>query len=86
MIVQTIHQLCFHPHVGFQCITINCNIYVRWHGASFIIIALYVDDAILVYNTLFLLQHIKIELQSTFVMIDHGAVQGSSFIVHANSS
>jgi hypothetical protein len=44
------------------------------HGVSFIIIALYVDDAILVCNTPFLLQHIKTELQSTSVMIDHGVI------------
>ncbi len=32
------------------------------------------DDAILVYNTPFLLQYIKIKLQRAFVMIDHGAI------------
>jgi hypothetical protein len=72
MTIKTIHQLCFHLHVGVQCITINCNVYVHWHGPSFIIIVLYVDDAILV--TLSFLQHIKIELQLAFVMINHGVI------------
>jgi hypothetical protein len=49
-------------------------VYVCQHGASFIIIDLYVDDAILVCNTPSLLQHIKIELQSNFAMNDHGVV------------
>jgi hypothetical protein len=35
---------------------------------------LYVDDAILVCNIPSLLQHIKTELQSAFVMIDHGVI------------
>jgi hypothetical protein len=63
----------FH-HVGFLCTTIDYNVYVHWHGASFIIIVLYVDDAILVCNTPFLLQHIKIKLQWAFVMTDCGTI------------
>ncbi len=48
--------------------------YVCQHGASFIINDLYMDDAILVCNTPFLLQHINIELQSNLAMNDHGVV------------
>ncbi len=58
---------------GFQRLELDGNIYIKWlDHFGFVIFTIYVDDWILINNTLTLIKKIKCTFQQEFEMLDDG--------------
>ena len=60
--------------LGFLGITADSNVYIKQDNTSFIILALYVDDVILITNTIQLLKQIDIQFHQAFAMTNHSPI------------
>lgn len=59
---------------GFQRLESIVNIYIKKSDVGFVILTIYVDDCILISNTLTLIEQIKFILQQEFNMSDDGEI------------
>jgi hypothetical protein len=59
---------------GFQKLESDVNIYIKKLDVGFVILTVYVDDCILINNTLPLIEQIKFILQQEFKMLDDGEI------------
>jgi hypothetical protein len=59
---------------GFQRLESDLNIYIKKLNVGFFILIIYVDDCILINNTLTLIEQIKFLLQEEFNMLDGGEI------------
>lgn len=75
---QTLAQ--FLIYVGFTLSEADINMYLQHLGHSFIILAIYVDDCLLIGNDEHLLQRIKEQLSSEFEMTDLGPITRTSIL------
>ena len=60
--------------LGFLGIIADSNVYIKQDNTSFIILALYVDDVILITNTIQLLKQIDIQFRQAFAMTNHSPI------------
>jgi hypothetical protein len=66
--------------IGFIHSKVDTNVYLQCDGNNFIILAIYIDDCLLITNDEILLHKIKHQLSTKFEMTDLGPVKRTSIL------